>query len=58
MLEHDKIDASEGIDVSKTDSFHECIICYYWYFLGINFKFQPKVFNGCFVEFNAKSNEL
>ena len=47
MLEHDKIDASEGIDVSKIDSFRECIICYYWYFLDINFKFQPKVFNGC-----------
>ena len=24
-----------------------CIICNFWYFLGINFRFQPKVCNGC-----------
>ena len=25
----------------------ECIICHYWYFLQINFGFQPKVCDSC-----------
>ena len=41
MLEYNRIDVSEGINVNKTDGSHKCIICHYWYFLEINFKFQP-----------------
>ena len=47
MLEYDRIYKYEGIDVNKTDSSHECIICHYWYFPEINFKYQPKVGDGC-----------
>ena len=45
MLDYDRIDASEGIDTNKTDGLHECIICHYWYFLRITFRFQPKKCN-------------
>ena len=34
MLEYDKIDINEGIDVNKNKLVSkECIICNYWYFL-------------------------
>ena len=33
MLEYDRIDISEGIDINKTNASKECDICYYWYFL-------------------------
>ena len=35
------------MNVNETDGLRECIICQYWYFLGINFIFQPKVCNSC-----------
>ena len=38
MLEYDKIDISEGIDINKTDASTECSICHYWYFLEKAFK--------------------
>ena len=47
MLQHDRIDASEGIDTNKTDASKECIICHYWYFKSIGYKFEPHVCNGC-----------
>ena len=47
MLEYYRIDVSEETDVSKTNGLHECIICHYWYFLEINFRFQQEVCNGC-----------
>ena len=31
MLECDRIDISDGIDVNKTNASKECNICYYWY---------------------------
>ena len=38
MLEYDRIDISEGIDVNKTSASKECDICHYWYFkdIGLN----------------------
>ena len=32
MLQYDRIDISEGIDVNKTNLSKECDICHYWYF--------------------------
>ena len=32
MLEYERIDISEGIDVNKTNLSKECDICHYWYF--------------------------
>ena len=31
MLEYDRIDILEGIDLSKTNKSNECMFCYYWY---------------------------
>ena len=47
MLEYDRIDISEGIDVNKTSASKECDICYYWYFKNIGFKYEPYLCNGC-----------
>ena len=47
MLEYDKIDISEGVDVNKTNLSKECDICYYWYFKGVGFKYEPYLGNGC-----------
>ena len=30
MLEYDRIDILEGIDVNKTSASKECDICHYW----------------------------
>ena len=47
MLEYDRIDISEGIDVNKTNASKECDICNYWYFQDICFKYEPHLCNGC-----------
>ena len=47
MLEYDTINLSKRIGVKKTDFLRECIICHYWYFLKMNFKFHPEVCNCC-----------
>ena len=47
MLECDRIDISEGIDVNKTNLSKECDICHYWYFKDICFKYKPYLCNGC-----------
>ena len=47
MLEYDRIDISEGIDVNKTNASKECDICHYWYFKDIDFKYEPYLWNGC-----------
>ena len=47
MLEYDRIDISEGIDVNKTNASKECDICHYWYFKDISFKYEPYLCNGC-----------
>ena len=47
MLEYERIDISEGIDVDKTNLPKECDICCYWYFKDIGFKYEPYLCNGC-----------
>ena len=47
MIEYDRIDISEGIDVNKTSLSKECDICYYWYFEDIGCKFARYLCNGC-----------
>ena len=47
MLEYDRIDISEGIDVSKINASKECDICHYQYFKDIGFKYEPYLCNGC-----------
>ena len=48
MLEYDRIDTSEGIDMNKTSLSKECNICHYWYSLDKNFNYESVA--------NAKNN--
>ena len=48
MLEYDRIDISEGIDVNKTNLSKECDICHYWYFKDIGFKYENYLCNDCY----------
>ena len=43
MLNFDRIDISEKIDVNKTSKSKECGISQYWYFLNKGLKLQPYV---------------
>ena len=47
MLYYDRIDFSEGIDVSKTSASKDYIICQYQYFLDKGFNCKPVVCNWC-----------
>ena len=47
MLQCQKIDASEGIDVSKESASKECKLCHYWFFEDVGFKFEEPVCNRC-----------
>ena len=46
MLEYERINISEGIDIDKTNKSKECNICHYWYFLDKNFNYDPYLCNG------------
>ena len=45
MLQHEKI--SEGIDFDKSDKSKQCMICHYWYFKDIGYKYEPHLCNKC-----------
>ena len=47
MLEYDRIDISEEIDINKANASKECEICHYWHFLDKNFKYESYLCNGC-----------
>ena len=47
MLEYDRTDISEGVDVNKINASKEYGICHYWYFKDIGFKYKPYSCNGC-----------
>ena len=47
MLEYDRIDISEEIDIKKTNASKGCKICHYWYFKDIDFKYEPYLCKGC-----------
>ena len=47
MLEYDRIDVPEGINVNNTNASKECDICYYWYLLDKGIKYEPYLCYGC-----------
>ena len=47
MLQYEKIDASEGIDINKSNKSKEYMISHYQYFKDIGYKFEPHVCNKC-----------
>ena len=52
MLEYDRIDLSEGIDVNKTSNSRECSS---YYFLDINFNYQKNLCDG-YHDMSMKAN--
>ena len=48
MLEYEKIDISEGIDLNKSKNSKECSLCHYWYFTDKNFNYGPYLSSGCY----------
>ena len=47
MLEYDRIDISEGIDINKCEeTSRECNFCKFYYFLDKNFKYG--LCDGCY----------
>ena len=49
VLQYAKSDVSEGIDTNKTTVSMECMLCDYWYFKDVGFKFETHVCNKCHV---------
>ena len=47
MLEYNRIDILEEIDINKTNASKECDICRYWYFKDIGLKYESYLCNGC-----------
>ena len=47
MLQYERINVSEGIDIDKSNKSKETMLCHYWYFKDIGFKFQPYACNRC-----------
>ena len=48
MIEYERIDISEGIDLNKTNKSKECILCHYYQFLNKNFSYGPYPCDGCY----------
>ena len=49
MLEYDRIDISEGIDINKCEkTSRRCSLCKFYYFLDKNFSHGPFLCNGCY----------
>ena len=47
MLEYDRIDISEGIDINKTNGSKERDIYHYWYILSKNLSYKLYLCNVC-----------
>ena len=48
MLEYDRINLCEGIDVNKCEeTSRKCSLCQYYYFLNKNFNYQRHLCDGC-----------
>ena len=45
MLQYEKTDVSEGIDINKTRLSKECELCHYWFFKDVGLKFEKHVCN-------------
>ena len=57
MIEYERTDISEGIDINKTNKSKEYMLCHYWYFLDNNFSYGPYLCDGCY-NIMRKSNNL
>ena len=58
MLEYERIDISEGIDIKKCkETSRECSLCKFYYFLDKNFKYGPYLCDGCY-DMSMKANSM
>ena len=58
MLEYDRIDISEGIDINECkETSARYIISNYYYFLGKNFSYGPFLCNSCYDVFKSSKYE-
>ena len=49
MLEYDRIDITEGIDIKKCKEIsRECSLCKFYYFLDKNLSDGPYLYNDCY----------
>ena len=48
MIEYERIDILQGIDVDKTNKSKEYMLCHYWYFLNKNFSYKTHICDGCY----------
>ena len=49
MLEYDRIDISESIDINKyEETSRRCSLCKFYHFLDKNFSYGPFLCNGCY----------
>ena len=48
MLEYERIDISDGLDVNMSDKSKECMLCHYWYFLDKSFSYGTYLCDGCY----------
>ena len=49
MLEYDKINISEGIDINKCEeTSRKCSLYKFYYFLDKNFTYGPYLCDGCY----------
>ena len=47
MLQYERIHVSEVIDLNKSGKSKDCMICHYWYFKDIGYKYEPHDCNQC-----------
>ena len=45
MAQYAKASVSEGTDIGKTSLSNEYMLCHYWYFKDVGFKFEQHVCN-------------
>ena len=48
MLEYERIDISDGIDVDMADKSKKCMLCHYCCFLDKNFSYGLYLCDGCY----------
>ena len=47
MIQYERTDVSQRIDPNKSDKSKKCMICHYWYFKDIDYKYELNICNGC-----------
>ena len=58
MLEYNRIDISEGIDMNKNKNIsRECSLCKFYYFLDKIFKYGPYLCDSCY-DMSMKANSM